>query len=74
MAKKKLEEVEEVLEEVLETIEETPKEKLDNHKIELELELKRLYKLHGDLKELGINADSKLEILIQNLDNEIKKL
>ena len=65
------EEIEEVIEE---TIVETPQEKNDNRKLGLIQELARLRKLHQDQVELGINPDSKLEVLIANLDKEIGTL
>lgn len=57
-----------------EVVIETPVKKIDNRKLELTQELARLRKLHQDQVELGINPDAKLEVLITNLDNEIKSL
>ena len=59
---------------VAEEIVETPQEKNDNRKLGLIQELARLRKLHQDQVELGINPDSKLEVLIANLDKEIGTL
>ena len=59
---------------IAEEIVETPQEKNDNRKLGLIQELARLRKLHQDQVELGINPDSKLEVLIANLDKEIGTL
>ena len=64
--KEEIEEAEEIVE--------TPQEKNDNRKLGLIQELARLRKLHQDQVELGINPDSKLEVLIANLDKEIGTL
>ena len=69
-------EVKEKIEEAIaeEGIVETPQEKNDNRKLGLIQELARLRKLHQDQVELGIHPDSKLEVLIANLDKEIGTL
>lgn len=70
MAKKK----EEVIEEVIEVIEEDIKIIEACNVNDKEIELARLRKLHADQVELGINPASKLEILISQLEAEIKQL
>lgn len=56
---------------VQEEIVETPEEAKDNRKLYLIQEVGRLRKLHADQVELGIHPDSKLEVLIANLDKEL---